>query len=57
MNTKPDTIMLALFVVLGVVLVTGLVVMPAALEEAEAKCDGSKNNGDACKPKKSKDND
>jgi hypothetical protein len=37
-----------------VVLVMGQAVIPAAFEQAEAKCDGSKNNGDACKDKKPK---
>jgi hypothetical protein len=44
----------ALFIVFGAVLVTALVVVPA-LEEVDARCDGSKNNGDPCKPRKSKD--
>ncbi len=44
--------MVALFVVLGVVLVTGLAVIPAVVEQADAKCDGFKKNGDPCKPKK-----
>ncbi|HZB15665.1 MAG TPA: hypothetical protein VE445_00745 [Nitrososphaeraceae archaeon] len=42
----------ALFIVFGAVLVTALVVVPA-LEEVDARCDGFKNNGDPCKPKKS----
>jgi hypothetical protein len=49
-----QTIMLALFVALGVILVGGLVVVPV-IEEADAKCLFLKNNGDPCKPKKSKD--
>ena len=54
---KNQEIMLtALFIVFGVVLVTGLAVVPA-LEEADAACVGFKNNGDPCKPKKSKDRD
>jgi hypothetical protein len=51
---KNQEIMLtALFIVLGAVLVTGLVVVPV-LEEADAACDLFKNNGDPCKPKKPK---
>jgi hypothetical protein len=56
-HVKNQEIMLtALFIVFGVVLVTGLAVVPA-LEEADAACVGFKNNGDPCKPKKSKDRD
>ncbi len=34
-------------------LVTGLAVIPASVDEAEAKCvDGFNKNGDVCKPKK-----
>ena len=47
--------MLALFMVLGVVLVTGLIAVPV-IEEADARCEGFKKNGDPCKPKKIKDN-
>jgi hypothetical protein len=50
-----QTIMFALFVAFGVVLVAGLVVVPV-LEEADARCEGFKKNGDLCKPKKIKDN-
>ena len=49
------TILVALFVVLCV-LVTGLAVLPSAVEQADAKCEGFKNNGDPCKPKKGKHN-
>lgn len=38
--------------ILGVVLVAGLVVVPAAVDEADAKCVGFKKNGDVCKEKK-----
>jgi hypothetical protein len=48
--------MLALFLAMGVVLVTGLIAIPV-IEEAEAKCLFFKNNGDPCKPKKPKDRD
>jgi hypothetical protein len=47
--------MLALFMVLGVVLVTGLIAVPV-IEEADAKCIGFKKNGDICKDKKPKKN-
>jgi hypothetical protein len=53
MENSQQTIMLALFIVLGAVLVTGLVVVPA-MEEVDAKCEGTKKNGDPCKPKKDK---
>ena len=46
-----QTLMLALFMVLGVVLVTGLIAVPV-IEEADAKCEGFKKNGDICKPHK-----
>jgi hypothetical protein len=55
MNEQANTIMVALFVVLGVVLVTGLALMPA-IEEADAKCEGFKKNGDPCKEKPPKHN-
>jgi hypothetical protein len=48
-----NTLMLAIFIALGVVLVAGLVVVPA-IHEAQAKCEGFKKNGDPCKPKKDK---
>jgi hypothetical protein len=32
-------------------LIGGLVVIPALEEPAEAKCEGFKKNGDPCKPK------
>ena len=51
-----QTIMLALFLAMGVVLVTGLIAIPV-IEEADARCEGFKKNGDLCKPKKSKDRD
>ena len=45
-----STVVLALFVALSIVLVTGLVAIPA-MEEAEAKCTGFKKNGKPCNPK------
>ena len=48
--------MLALFLAMGVMLVTGLIAIPV-IEEADARCEGFKKNGDLCKPKKSKDRD
>jgi hypothetical protein len=48
-------LMLELFLVLGVVLVTGLIAIPV-MEEADAKCVLFKNNGDPCKDKKPKKN-
>ena len=50
---KNQEIMLALFITLGIVLVAGLVVVPV-LEEADARCEGFKKNGDLCKPKKNR---
>jgi hypothetical protein len=49
-----ELMLTALFIVFGVVLVTGLVIVPI-LEEADAKCLFLKNNGDLCKIMKSKD--
>jgi hypothetical protein len=43
--------MLALFIVLGVILVTGLIAVPV-IEEADAKCEVVKKNGDLCKPRR-----
>jgi hypothetical protein len=40
-----QTIMLALFVALDIVLVGGLIAIPV-IEEADAKCEGFKKNGD-----------
>ena len=51
-----ELMLTALFIVFGVVLVTGLVIVPS-LEEADAKYLFLKNNGDLCKIKKSKDKD
>lgn len=52
-HIKEQEILLALFIVFGVVIVAGLVVVPV-LEEVDAKCEGTKKNGDLCKPKKEK---
>jgi len=35
-------------------LVDGLVVVPTIVEEADARCEGTKKNGDICKDKKPK---
>jgi hypothetical protein len=47
--------MLALFIILGAVLVTGLIAVPV-IEEADTKSIDFKKNGDICKDKKDKDN-
>jgi hypothetical protein len=51
MFNEPTDGMLALFIVLGAVLVAGLVVVPV-IKEADAGCDGIvKKNGKICRPK------
>ena len=45
-----DTALAIFFVAFAVVVIGGLVVIPA-FEEAEAACEGFKNNGDPCKDK------
>jgi hypothetical protein len=52
---KSETIMLSLTIALAIALVGGLIIVPA-IEQADAKCIGFKNNGDVCKPKKPKHN-
>jgi hypothetical protein len=36
----------------GVILVADLVIVPAMTEQVDAKCEGTKKNGEPCKPKK-----
>jgi hypothetical protein len=46
----------AIFVILGVALVTGLTVIPTSVDEAQARCvDGFKKHGDVCEPRKPKE--
>jgi hypothetical protein len=57
MTTKTTTVLGIAFLAIAVMLIGGLVVIPALpQQDAEAKCEGFKNNGDPCKPKKLKDN-
>jgi hypothetical protein len=53
MNKIKNTTMAILLIASVMMLVGGLMVIPA-LEEAEARCEGFKKNGDPCKPKKDK---
>ena len=50
-----NTVLALIFLATAVMLIGGLAVIPA-FEEAEAKCEGFKKNGDACKDKPPKHN-
>jgi hypothetical protein len=53
---KSETIMLTVAIALAISLVGGLIVIPAMTDQADARCEGFKKNGDICKPKKPKHN-
>ena len=52
MQQETNYITLAIVLAFSIFLVAGLVVVPAMTEQVDAKCEGTRNNGDPCKPKK-----
>jgi len=53
-HQETSYIKIAIVLASGVFLVAGLVVVSAMVEEADARCEGTKKNKDICKDKKPK---